>query len=196
MRRARWKRKSVRDELTSLRSTHPKRGADRYALPAKSRSLLPAAPTDVPQITASPHLAARRSLGCKEDTLCLTFRCRSPSPRGVSKGEGRLLLPRGVSKGEKPQFRPFVSFQGGAGGNRNPPAFLFRGLGGHSLFKREYPPGFSVPKRYSSAGNSGNLCAKDSFPLPCSGNYPLREHHITLALRTAPRCCCPLSLRQ
>ena len=175
MRRARWKRKSVRDELTSLRSTHPKRGADRYALPAKSRSLLPAAPTDVPQITASPHLAARRSLGCKEDTLCLTFRCRSPSPRGVSKGEGRLLLPRGVSKGEKPQFRPFVSFQGGAGGNRNPPAFLFRGPGGHSLFKREYPLGFSVPKRYSSAGNSG----------------PMWEHQIKPARRTAPRCCCP-----
>ena len=169
--------------MTALRSTHPKRGADRYALPAKSRSLLPAAPTDVPRITASPHLWARRSLGCKEDTLCLTFRCRSPSPRGVSKGE-------------KPQFRPFESFQGGAGGNRNPPAFLFRGLGGHSLFKREYPLGFSVPKWYSSAGNPGNLCAKDSFPLPCSGNYPLREHHITLALRTAPRYCYLSPLRR
>ena len=71
--------------------------------------------------------------------------------------------------------RPFVSFQGGAGGNRNPPAFLFRGLGGHSLFKREYPPGFSVPKRYSSAGNSG----------------PMWEHQIKPARRKAPRCCCP-----
>ena len=71
--------------------------------------------------------------------------------------------------------RPFVSFQGGAGGNRNPPAFLFRGPGGHSLFKREYPPGFSVPKRYSSAGNSG----------------PMWEHQIKPARRTAPRCCCP-----
>ena len=70
------------------------------------------------------------------------------------------LILRGVSKGEKPQFRPFVSFQGGAGGNRNPPAFLFRGLGGHTLFKREYPLGFSVPKRYSSAGNPGNLFGK------------------------------------
>ena len=71
--------------------------------------------------------------------------------------------------------RPFVSFQGGAGGNRNPPAFLFRGPGGHSLFKREYPLGFSVPKRYSSAGNSG----------------PMWEHQIKPARRTAPRCCCP-----
>ena len=40
-----------------------------------------------------------------------------------------------------------------AGGGR-------RGPGGHSLFKREYPPGFSVPNRYSSAGNPGNLFGK------------------------------------
>ena len=45
-----------------------------------------------------------------------------------------------------------LSFQGGAGGNRNPPAFLFRGPGGHSLFKREYPLGFSVPSRYVPPG--------------------------------------------
>ena len=76
------------------------------------------------------------------------------------------LILRGVSKGEKPQFRPFVSFQGGAGGNRNPPAFLFRGLGGHSLFKREYPLGFSVPKRYSSAGNPGIFAPKIPSPYP------------------------------
>ena len=36
--------------------------------------------------------------------------------------------------------RPFVSFQGGAGGNRNPPAFLFRGPGGHSLFQKRISP--------------------------------------------------------
>ena len=68
-------------------------------------------------------------------------------------------LREGFPKG-RAAARPFVSFQGGAGGNRNPPAFLFRGPGGHSLFKREYPPGFSVPNRYSSAGNPGNLFGK------------------------------------
>ena len=37
--------------------------------------------------------------------------------------------------------RPFVSFQGGAGGNRNPPAFLFRGAGGGDiLFSEENIP--------------------------------------------------------
>ena len=84
----------------------------------------------------------------------------------LQRGHHLLLFPlplplslEGFPKG-RAAARPFVSFQGGAGGNRNPPAFLFRGPGGHSLFKREYPPGFSVPKRYSSAGNPGNLFSK------------------------------------
>ena len=41
--RTRYKRKSVRDELTRKGPTHPKRGAGRYALPIKSKSFLPAA---------------------------------------------------------------------------------------------------------------------------------------------------------
>ena len=81
----------------------------------------------------------------------------------------------GFPKGRNRSFAPLCRFKGVRGGNRNPPAFLFRGLGGHSLFKREYPLGFSVPKRYSSAGNSG----------------PMWEHQIKPARRTAPRCCCP-----
>ena len=120
--------------------------------------------------------------GCKEDTLCSSPRCRSPSssegfPKGKAPKRRRGRIKRGAFEemarlaahqgresyshdGVRAAARPFVSFQGGAGGNRNPPAFLFRGRGGHSLFKREYPPGFSVPKRYSSAGNPGNLFGK------------------------------------
>ena len=42
------------------------------------------------QISASPHLRARRTPGCKLDAPCSSFRCRSPSPWGlVSKGGGR-----------------------------------------------------------------------------------------------------------
>ena len=120
---------------------------------------------------------------------------------GLQRGHPLLLfslpLPHpqeGFPKGRNRSFAPLCPE--GVWGTAASPMFLFRGSGGHSLFKREYPLGFSVPKRYSSAGNSGNLCAKDSFPLPCSGNYPLREHHITLALRTAPRYCCPSPLRR
>ena len=72
-------------------------------------------------------------------------RPRFPSLGGGSKGgpcpRPSSLVPLGVGfqrRGPRPPA--FVSFQGGAGGNRNPPAFLFRGAGGgHSLFKREYP---------------------------------------------------------
>ena len=167
MRRARWKRKSVRDELAPHGPTHPYEGAAGTHCrqnPEISCRLRRKYPND---LSASPHLRAWHSLGRKEDTLCSSPRCRSPSSsEGFPKGRAAA--------------RPFVSFQGGAGGNRNSPAFLFRGPGGHSLVKREYPLGFSVPKRYSSAGNSG----------------PMWEHHITLALRTAPRYCCPSPLRR
>lgn len=74
--RTRYKRKSVRDELTRKGPTHPKRGAGRHALPIKSKSFLPAAPIGVPCGTAFPHLEVRHSPGCKEDAPCSLFRCR------------------------------------------------------------------------------------------------------------------------
>ena len=91
-------------------------------------------------------------------------RRRGRIKRGAFEEMSRLAAHQGRESyshdGVRAAARPFVSFQGGAGGNRNPPAFLFRGPGGHSLFKREYPSGFSVPNRYSSAGNPGNLFGK------------------------------------
>ena len=130
-----------------LRVKSPKTGAGRHALPTKSGSLLPAALYSNLK-SVRPRTRKSAAYRCsKQDTLCPSFRCRSPSSsEGFPKGRAAA--------------RPFVSFQGGAGGNRNPPAFLFRGPGGHSLFKREYPLGFSVPNRYSSAGNPGNLFGK------------------------------------
>ena len=136
-----------------LRVKSPKTGAGRHALPTKSGSLLPAALYSNLK-SVRPRTRKSAAYRCsKQDTLCPSFRCRSPSSsEGFPKGRAAA--------------RPFVSFQGGAGGNRNPPAFLFRGLGGHSLFKREYPLGFSVPKRYSSAGNPGIFAPKIPSPYP------------------------------
>ena len=64
---------------------------------------------------------------------------------GSQRGHPLLLSPlplplssEGFPKG-RAAARPFVSFQGGAGGNRNPPAFLFRGPGG-ILFSKENIP--------------------------------------------------------
>lgn len=76
----------------------------------------------------------------------------APHPQeGLPEARPVSFSQEGFPKG-RAAARPFVSFQGGAGGNRNPPAFLFRGPGGHSLFKREYPLGFSVPSRYVPPG--------------------------------------------
>ena len=65
---------------------------------------------------------------------------------GSQRGHPLLLSPlplplssEGFPKG-RAAARPFVSFQGGAGGNRNPPAFLFRGRGGDILFSKENIP--------------------------------------------------------
>ena len=77
--------------------------------------------------------------------------------------------------------RPFVSFQGGAGGNRNPPAFLFRGAGGDILFSKENIPfGFSprkpgppfAPKTPSPCPDMGmSPCGSKSSPVPHSGTF-------------------------
>ena len=102
--RTRYKRKSVRDELTRKGPTHPKRGAGRYAMPIKSKSFLPAAPIGVPCGTALPHLEVRHSPGCKEDAPCSLFRCRSFAERAALSNAGSaeretagvLSAPRGL----------------------------------------------------------------------------------------------------
>ena len=106
-------------------------------------------------------MRAWHSLGRKEDTLCSSPRCRSPSssegfPKGKAPKRRRGRIKRGAFEemarlaahqgresyshdGVRAAARPFVSFQGGAGGNRKPPAFLFRGPG-DILFSKENIP--------------------------------------------------------
>ena len=111
------------------------------------------------QISTSPHQKVRRIPVFQSGHSLPLFPLPLPCP------SSSVPLGGGFQRwGPRPPA--FVSFQGGAGGNRNPPAFLFRGLGGHSLFKREYPLGFSVPKRYSSAGNPGIFAPKIPSPYP------------------------------
>ena len=166
--------------MTDGAANSPKTGTGRHELPTELETPLPAAlylNLKSVRRRICGHGAQRGANRTPSASLSAAAPPSCPG-RGFQRG-GALPsspVPLGVGfqrRGPRPPA--FVSFQGGAGGNRNPPAFLFRGPGGHSLFKREYPPGFSVPKRYSSAGNSG----------------PMWERHITLARRTAPRCCCP-----
>ena len=155
MRRARWKRKNVRDELTGEAVNSPKTGAGRHALPTKFETLLPAA--------LYLNLKSVRRRICGHGAQRGTNRT-SPAPlsaaappscpgRGVQRG-GTLPsspVPLGVGfqrRGPRPPA--FVSFQGGAGGNRNPPAFLFRGAEGDILFSKEnIPLGFCRDSRPS-----------------------------------------------
>ena len=63
-------------------------------------------------------------------------------------------------------------------------------MNGRFLFgktKRKW--GFNlVPHSGTSHGKAVLPCAKDTFPLPCSGNYPLREqsagHNKTLLVKS------------
>ena len=70
-------------------------------------------------------------------------RRRGRIKRGAFEEMARLAAHQGRESyshdGVRAAARPFVSFQGGAGGNRNLPAFLFRGPGG-ILFSKENIP--------------------------------------------------------
>ena len=75
MRRARWKRKNVRDELTIEAANSPIRRSSRYGLPPKSGNLLPAALKVRKEPSASPHLEAGYLPGCKPERLSATVPC-------------------------------------------------------------------------------------------------------------------------
>ena len=150
MRRARWKRKNVRDELTGKAVNSPIRRSGRYAPPTKSRTHLPAA------LYLNLKSVRRRICGHGAQrganrTPSASLSAAAPpsnSGRGFQRG-GALPsspVPLGVGfqrRGPRPPA--FVSFQGGAGGNRNPPAFLFRGAGGTFSFQKRISPLASRP---------------------------------------------------
>ena len=152
MRRARWKRKNVRDELTDGAANSPKTGTGRHKLPTELETPLPAALyLDLKSVRRRicGHGAQRGAN--RTSPAPLSAAAPSPCPgRGFQRG-GTLPsspVPLGVGfqrRGPRPPA--FVSFQGGAGGNRNPPAFLFRGAGRDILFSKEnIPLGFSSRK--------------------------------------------------
>ena len=147
MRRARWKRKNVRDDLTPLCQITRNGGC-----PSRTAD----------QIWKSPTGCADRY---SSNNCVLAF--GGTAFIGVQRGHPLppfpLPLPlslEGFPKGRNRSFAPLCRFKGVRGEIEIPPRFSLGGRGGHSLFKREYPPGFSVPKRYSSAGNPGNLFGK------------------------------------
>ena len=131
MRRARWKRKNVRDELTHLcQLTHtkerPPRTSDQTCNSPTGCAILKF------QFSASPHLKVRYAPGLQNRIgvfllPCVPLRYALPGP-----------TPGGVSKGEGPQSRPFVP-RGGMGDGWRPPCFWWGSKGEESLHQRFLP---------------------------------------------------------
>ena len=131
MRRARWKRKNVRDELTHLcQLTHtkerPPRTSDQTCNSPTGCAILKF------QFSASPHLKVRYAPGLQNRIgvfllPCVPLRYALPGP-----------TPGGVSKGEGPQSRPFVP-RGGMGDGWRPPCFWWGSKGEESLHQRYLP---------------------------------------------------------
>ena len=98
-------------------------------------------------------------------------RRRGRIKRGAFEEMARLAAHQGRESyshdGVRAAARPFVSFQGGAGGNRNPPAFLFRGAGGTLSFQKRISPLASRP------GNRGRPLRQRPLPLAPTWECPL-----------------------
>ena len=72
----------------------------------------------------------------------------------------------GFPKGRNRSFAPLCRFKGVRGEKIEiPPRFSLGGWGTFS-FQKRISPGFSVPKRYSSAGNPGIFAPKIPSPYP------------------------------
>ena len=137
--------------MTGKAVNSPKTGTGRHELPTELETPLPAAlylNLKSVRRRICGHGAQR---GANRTPSASLSAAAPPSPRGVSKGEGPCPrpsspVPLGVGfqrRGPRPPA--FVSFQGGAGGNRNPPAFLFRGAGGTFSFQKRISPLASRP---------------------------------------------------
>ncbi len=172
MRRARWKRKNVRDELTGKAVNSPKTGTGRHELPTELETPLPAAlylNLKSVRRRISGHGAQR---GANRTSSASLSAAAPPScPGGVSKGEGPCPRPPSpwglVSKGgaKAPGPRPREGFPKGRAAAR---PFVPRGGMGDGW----RPPCFG----WGSKGE-GPLRQRP-LPLARSGNCPLREQTV------------------
>ena len=150
MRRARWKRKNVRDKLPGKAVNSPKTGAGRHELPTELETPLPAA------LYLNLKSVRRRICGHGAQrganrTPPAPLSAAAPlSPRGVSKGEGPCPRPPSpwglVSKGGGQGPRPLCRFKGVRGEIEIPPRFSLGGRGDILFSKENIPFGFSSRK--------------------------------------------------
>ena len=131
MRRARWKRKNVRDDLTPPCQI-TQNGAGRHALPTKLETLLPAA-LYLNLKSVRPRTCSTAHNGVQIGHPLLLFPLPLPRPSS--------LVPLGVGfqrRGPRPPA--FVSFQGVRGEIEIPPRFSLGGPGGKFSFQKRISP--------------------------------------------------------
>ena len=160
MRRARWKRKNVRDELPGKAVNSPKTGTGRHELPTELETPLPAA--------LYLNLKSVRSRICGHGAQRGANRT-PPAPLSATappvqlreefpKGRGLALVPR-----PPPPWEGFPK-----GRDRSPAPLCHEGAWGTG----------GVPHVSGGGLRGRDLCAKGPFPLPRSGNCPLREQTV------------------
>ena len=145
MRRARWKRKNVRDELTDGAANSPKTGAGRHELLTELETPLPAAlylNLKSVRRRICGHGAQRGANRTPSASLSAAAPPSCPG-RGFQRG-GALPsspVPLGVGfqrRGPRPPA--FVSFQGVRGEIEIPPRFSLGGPGGTFSFQKRISP--------------------------------------------------------
>ena len=121
MRRARWKRKSVRDELAAHGPTHPYEGAAGTNC-CQNESLLPAALKIRRWPKCVPASGGKALVGLQRGHPLLLFSLPLPHPQ------------EGFPKGRNRSFAPLCPE--GYGGRRRPPCFWWGSKGEVSLRQR------------------------------------------------------------
>ena len=159
MRRARWKRKNVRDELTGKAVNSPKTGTGRHELPTELETPLPAA------LYLNLNQCAAASAGMEHNGVqighpLLLFPLPLPpsnSGRSFQRG-GALpssLVPRPLG-GWFPKAgaeAPGLCVVGGPGRSRNALVLFFRGVGRVLFQKRMRPTSLRWKPSLAGAGN-------------------------------------------
>ena len=164
MRRARWKRKNVRDELTGKAANSPKTGTGRHELLTELETPLPAALyLNLKSVRRriwenGTCRAAKRTPSASLFAAAPPVQLREEFP----KGRGLALVPRPSSLVPRPLGRSFQR------GGPQPAPLCHEGAWGTG----------GVPHVSGGGLRGRDLCAQGPFPLPRSGNCPLREQTV------------------
>ena len=161
MRRARWKRKNVRDDLTPLCQITRNGGC-----PSRTADQIWKSPTG-----CADRYSSNNCVPAFDGTAFIGVQRGHPLPPFP------LPLPlslEGFPKGRNRSFAPLCRFKGVRGEIEIPPRFSLGGPGGTFSFQKRISPWLLRTETVQFRREPRYLCAKDSFSLPQMG-ISLRE---------------------